>query len=179
MAAGRPQTGGRLGPPRLVAPPGSWRDPEAAPSEVSLVDAEAPRAGEYHLRGISVTLTMLDEALGEIEEWAHGRARRSILYQERNRLTRKQREGIRAEVQHLRALLRELSDHFGLEPTVEDAAQAIRASCAALWQYLVETEAKHLRRYGDLPPGLGEYLDPKVEELIEGMQRISDTARGG
>ena len=139
--------------------------------------AEPPPIGGNHLRGITVTITLLDEALCEIQEWADGRARSSVLYEERNRLTPKQREAIRAELQQVRAVLRELRDRFGLEPTIQDAGSAICASCAALWAYLVELEGKHLRRYGAPPPGLTECLDPKVAELIERLQRISTIAR--
>lgn len=132
---------------------------------------------DTHKRGISVTLTILDEALCDAEQWANGREVRSVFYKERNSLSDRQRSEILLEITRMRGLLQEMRDSLGLEPSVEDAASAIRGKCAGLWEHIVELKAKYLRKYGDVPPGFGEYIDPKADDLVRGIVRILDALR--
>jgi len=134
--------------------------------------------GENHRRGISVTLTLLDEALCEIDQWAKGREVRSVLYQERNVLTPRQRKQLLSEVEEVRDVLQHLREDMGLEGKVQDGAARIWSLCAGQWEHLVELEGKHLRRYGSPPPQLVHYLEPKVAELIHRLSRISDLVHG-
>jgi len=122
--------------------------------------------GPNHRRGIGTTLTFLDEAVSEFEEWAEGRERISVLYRERNTLSPRQRRAVLSEVTRVRRLLRDLQDRLGLTPRTQDAVQAIWGRGSALREHIVELEAKHLRRYGKVNPDLAAYLDPRVEELL-------------
>lgn len=130
------------------------------------------QVGPNHRRGISTTLTFLDEALCQFEEWAEGRERGSVLYQERNTLSPEQREALLGEIARLRSLLRDARDRLGLTARTQDAVQAIWGSGSALREHIVELEAKHLRRYGKVSPDLAAFLDPHVEELLAGIDRI-------
>lgn len=129
---------------------------------------------EPHRRGISITLSLLDEALCEMAAWAGGREVRSVFYQEHNTLTKRQRQAVLKEVSEMRGLLRALRDTPGLETSVHDAATAIRSSCLGLWEHLVGLEAAHLSRYGEVPPRLAETLDPLAASLVRGITRILD-----
>lgn len=133
--------------------------------------------GEAHKRGILVTLEILDEVLCEAEQWARGREIKSVLYIENNTLSDQQTAGILSEIAEMRRVLGELRDSLGLEPRVQDVATVIRSKCAGLWEHIVELKAKHLRRYGEVPAGLGDYLDPQAERLIQGILRILDTLK--
>jgi len=132
---------------------------------------------ETHKRGISITLAILDETLCEVEQWANGREIRSVFYTERNTLSGWQRQEMLFEIAQMRSLLQELRGTLGLEPTVQDVGAAIRGKCAGLWEHIVELKAKYLTRYGDVPAGLGDYLDPRAERLIQGITHILDTLR--
>jgi len=134
---------------------------------------------EPHKRGISITLALLDETLCEVEQWANGREIRSVFYEEHNTLSTRQRQGILSEIARMRSLLHELKDDLALEPTVEDAGAAIRGKCSGLWEHIVELKAKHLRRYGEVPADLGKYLDPRAEQLIQGILHILDALKLG
>jgi len=50
----------------------------------------------------------------------------------------------------------------------------ILGSCSVLWISLAELDGRHLRRYGEVPPGLVEYLDPQVDGLNEHLRSIAD-----
>lgn len=132
------------------------------------------KASDSHRRGINITLTILDEALCGVEQWAKGRELHSVLYNEHNTLSSCQRQDILSEIDKMREVLRKLQQTLQLEPTVQDARSAIRGQCAGLWEHIVELKPKHLRRYGDVPPALAEHMDHEVDALIEGLLRILD-----
>ena len=137
-------------------------------------ESEIGPLGENHRQGISVTLALLDEAVCEVEQWAKGREVRSVLYEERNALTPRQRQQLLGEVEKVRAILRPLREELGLKGKVQDGSTRIWSLCAALWEHMVELEGKHLRRYGRPSPELVHYLEPKVSELMQHLSRISD-----
>ena len=128
---------------------------------------------DNHIRGISVTLSLLDEDLWEFDQWAKGQEVRSVLYEVRNTLSEGQRQLIAEQVAKMREILRELRDTLGLEGFLHLVDKMVASSCAMQWASLLELESSRLRRYGELPPGLAEYLDPKVSILNEELGRIS------
>ncbi len=132
-----------------------------------------------HKNGIEATLGLLDEALLEFEAWGRGRENRSVLYQERNALSKDQREKILIQVQTIRTVLVKIRDDLDLRTKTGNVARSILGQCSALWVSLVELESKRLRRYGELPDGLAEYLDPKIAQLIDWVKEISRIAAEG
>lgn len=128
---------------------------------------------ENHIRGISATLTLLDKALCEFDRWAHGHAVRSVLYRVHNPLSTAQRKALAAEVAEMKGMLQEIKSTLHLNESVHEADRMIVGSCSTLWVSLVELEGRRLKRYGELPPGLADYLDPQVAELNRHLQRIS------
>jgi len=137
-----------------------------------------PTLGENHRRAIGTVAFMLDQMLCDFEAYAKGREFHGLLYHERNRLSPKQRQVILDEAGRIRAVLRELQESLGLEPRVEDVSRDIWGRGSMFWASLVETETKYLRGYGATPPGLADYLDPKIETLIEHMETIVRIASG-
>ncbi|MBN1866693.1 hypothetical protein JW916_05330 [Candidatus Sumerlaeota bacterium] len=133
--------------------------------------------GDNHRRGISVTLTLLDEILCRFERWTKGRTAEGPLYSERNDLSDDRKEVILAEIAAIRAVVVRLRDELALEPKTERISTLIWSQCAWFWESLVELESKHLRRYGELAPGFAAFFDPQVAELIERMDEISRIAR--
>lgn len=136
--------------------------------------------GESHIRGISVTLSLLDKALCEFDDWAKGNAVRSVLYEVRNGLSSEQCQGISQLVSEMQSILREISAALSLEGTVRSVDRKILGSCSVLWVSLAELEGRNLRRYGEVPAGLAEYLDPRTASLNHKLRQITDivTDRG-
>ena len=141
-------------------------------------DVRRINLGESHKRAVDTVLFLLDEMLCDFETYAKGRELHGLLYHERNRLSPGQRQAILTEIDRIRSVMKELQAAFGLKPRVEDASQNIWSRGSAFWENLVETEAKYLRRYGETPPGLADYLDPKIETLIERLEAITRIAGG-
>jgi hypothetical protein len=119
-----------------------------------------------HKNGIAATLVLLDEALCEFERWAQGREVKSVFYSETNELLPDQRETILIQVAKIRERLQELKDRLKLEGKSRSVASSIWSQCSVLWVNLIEVTSEHLKRYGESPAGLAEYLDPRVAELI-------------
>lgn len=133
---------------------------------------------EHHIRCISNTLALLDKALCEFDQWVKGHEIQSVLYQICNTLSDGQRQMIVAEVAEMRAVLLEIKSSLNLEVSARSVEKTIAGSCSVLWASLVELEGSRLSRYGEVPPGLAEYLDPRIASLNEGLRRISATVAG-
>ena len=142
-----------------------------------MAQEKAVEVGKNHERAISATLTLLDEMLCEFEEYAQGRERHGALYHERNSLSEKQRRGIHSEVAAMRKTIRELKEALGLTDTRDEVAQHIWGRASAFWEVLVETQSRHLRRYGEFAPGLKECLDPRIELLTTHLLTLADLSR--
>ena len=123
-------------------------------------------------RSISSTFWIFDEMLCRFEEFADGREVHSVLYHERNRLSPHQRIELLEAVKQMRGIVLELKETMGLEERVEDAASCIVGHSTAVWSYLEDTKSKRLKRYGQLPVGLADYLDPRVEAIIGHIRRL-------
>lgn len=126
-------------------------------------------------RSIETTLVILDEALCQFEEWARGKERHAVFYQERNSLSEAQRAEILLEIANMREIFRELQDDLGLEGRVRGVADNIWGSCAVLAVDLQEIKGRYLHRYGNPPPELVAYLDPRLERLIAAVNQIFRT----
>lgn len=131
---------------------------------------------ENHIRGISTTLTLLDENLCEFEQWAKGHEIRSVLYEVRNTLSAEQRQVIAERVERLFKALKEIRDALSLNGSIHLVDKMIVSSCAIQWSSLAELEPRHLRRYGEVPPELAQYLEPRVKALNEDIRVISNAA---
>jgi len=135
-----------------------------------------PTLSDSHKRSITISLSLLDERLLEIEEIARGREVRSVFLHEVNRLTGSQRKKLLTEAARMREILTDLKETLGLEAKDVDLSKEVWAASNAFWEVLVETESKYMRRYGEIPAGLGKYLDPKIKELINGLAILSEIA---
>jgi len=128
---------------------------------------------ENHRRAISIRVRLLDEMLGEFEQYARGREIHSVFYQEVNNLSPSQRRLVLADIERMRRLMREMKATLGLEPGVENVGRLIWGKSSAFWQVLIETTSKHLKGYGDVPPELARYLDPRMETLIKHLGMVT------
>ena len=133
---------------------------------------------ENQRRSIASSLALLDEALCLFEEYGRGREVHSVCFEERNRLTAKQRKRLLGEIAKLRDEMRQIKEDLGLPCRVEDVGKMIWGHSAGFWEMLAELESKRLRAYGEVSADLAEYLDPRAESLLERVQGLSAIAGG-
>ena len=141
-----------------------------------MAQSKSLNVSENHKRAISSSLILLDQMLCEAEQIANGRESRSVLYEERNALSPEQRERLLAEISTMREMLSEIKTRLGLRAQVENLSRVIWARSSGLWPMLVETQSRHLKGYGEVPPELAGYLDPAIERLIDHLISIADLA---
>jgi len=125
-------------------------------------------------RGIETTLVFLDENLCEFEKLIKSNGIKSEFYVEKNNLSFEQRKKILFEIEKIKKTLKELKHTLKLSKTVSEIEKTIWAHCSGLWEALVEIESRYLKRYGEVPLGLPDYLDPKIAEIVKSIKRISD-----
>ena len=138
----------------------------------------AIQLSDNHRRGISSALFLLDRMLCGFEDYARGREVRSVFYIEQNILSRDQKKRLLAEIAQMRDLLRDLKDGLGLDVKTEDVGRHIWGHCSTFWEVLVEIQSRFLKRFGEPPPQLAEYLDPRIDVLIEHVRSVADLVRG-
>lgn len=131
-----------------------------------------------HRRGIRATLILLDEGLCEIERWAKGRAVSSAVYEEVNDLSPQQGAELLAEVAHVRSLLTEMRQSLRIDLEKKTARVAITSLCSSMWKHAVELGWRHLKRYGDVPADLAEYLGPRISEIESGLRSMLEVSHG-
>jgi hypothetical protein len=131
-----------------------------------------PNLSEAHRSKIRITLTLLDGALVNFEAWAQGREVRSLLYREENNLDPARRSGLLADIAGIRRLIQELRDDLHLEASSQDIAKTIRGHCYLLWVDVLELTGKYLRGFGEPPPELLNYLDPRAYRILQYLDHI-------
>jgi len=134
---------------------------------------------DNHQRAIVSALLLFDRMLCEVEEYAYGREVRSVLYVERNALSEDQKSKLLAEVSQMRAVLQELKDSLGLDAEIEDVGHKIWAQGSTFWEVLVETKSRYLKGFGQVPPQLTQYLDPRIDVLIQHLRNLTALALDG
>ena len=131
-----------------------------------------PNLSEAHRSRIRITLTLLDEALVKFEAYARGREVCSVLYCEKNTLDSERRNGLLADIAAIRGIMQELRDGLHLKASSEDIAKTMEAHCYILWVDVLEMTGKYLRGFGDPPPELVNYLDPKAHRILQYLDHI-------
>jgi hypothetical protein len=130
-------------------------------------------------RSIATSLALLDETLCLFEEYAQGREVRSVLYQERNALTERQRNDLLMEIASIRATMREMKQTLSLSVHVVDVGKRIWGHGAGFWEVLAELEGRRLKAYGNVSVELSEHMDPRSAALLQGMMRVSEIVGSG
>lgn len=134
---------------------------------------------ESQTRSMATSLALLDETLCLFEEYGNGREVHSVCYEERNRLTSRQRKALLAEIKRVREQMARMKRDLRLPTKVEDVGKRIWGHSAGFWETVAEMKSKRLRGYGEVSPVLAEYLDAMVQRLLEQLQRISSITGGG
>lgn len=130
------------------------------------------KIGENHRRTISTVLSLLDQMLCEFDRIASGAESTSVMYREKNSLSPAQRTRLRAATTEIRNNILRIKETLSLEPETVDLAKRIWSQSSSFWEVLVETRSGHLRGYGEVPPSLTAFLDPRIDELIEQLTGI-------
>ena len=131
---------------------------------------------ENHRRSISAGRELLDKILCRFEYWAKGGCLCGVIYREQNNLSDEQRRIILQEIENTRKIIIELRDTLELNVRISSVEAVIRVQSSFLWESLVELESKYLKRYGEFPKEFSAFLDPKINRLINHLNKIFETS---
>jgi hypothetical protein len=125
---------------------------------------------------VEISLAVLDEALCVMESWADGRECRGVLFLETNDLSPVRREMLRRRVAEVRELLAEARDRLGLKASEAQASGDIWSRCCGIRDTLSELGARHMKAYGELTPGLAQYMNGLSARLTAAIDRLAGEA---
>ncbi len=137
-----------------------------------MVKTDKDTLTENHRRGISATLTLLDELLAEILLWVDGRQDQGVLVTEINDLSRHQRTRLRLLVTEIRQHLEMARKEFGLPVSRKSAVSSIWSQCLALRESLIELEGRRLQRYGALSAAWLSLLDEYSRLFLKDLDTL-------
>lgn len=127
-----------------------------------------------HKRAISTTLTMFDELLVSIEKWVDGQQYSSILYEEKNDIRPLQRKALKKQLYILRDYLCKIKEDLEIEKTKQSAINDIWSRVSAFRENIMELEAKHMKKYGQISQDAQEYMNDLSRKLLTNLDRILD-----
>lgn len=128
---------------------------------------------QNHKRVITVGLYVLEKSLERIEETlTSAQDRERITYEVNDRLNDEVRNAVLQNIEKMRKIIKDLKDELKLQLQEEPIANKIKAEAAHIWQMLCDMRSGGLDRYGKTAKDLSDFLDPKVEELLEIILRI-------
>jgi len=116
----------------------------------------------YH-RALSISFQLLEEMVEKIEE-------------KNSKSTLETGNIIQKKLDSIKANLKQIKKDLNLSQTEESASGVIKGNSAACWEILCDLESKRLKRYGECPPELAQYLDPRTSAMREAFKTIAEIA---
>lgn len=133
-----------------------------------------PSLSENHKRRITSVFKQLDKIFSSFENYVRGGEYSSELYSEKNDLSQSEREKLAGAVEEIKAILREIKEELKLEPDISNVSRLVTVRSMSIWVDLIEIKSGNLGGYGPVPDGFSEYFDPKLDSIIEILQKISN-----
>jgi uncharacterized protein YpuA (DUF1002 family) len=125
-----------------------------------------------HGRVITVGLYLLEKSLENIEEAITARDKERITYKVNHCQDNQVQNAVLQDVEKIRKIIRDLKNELNLQLQEESVARKVRGEAAHMWEMLCDMNSSGLNRYGKTPKELADFLDPRVEALIEISLRI-------
>jgi hypothetical protein len=83
-----------------------------------------------------------------------------------------EQQRLQAALDDLQGALRAVQARFNIEAELQDGRRMLRSRFTLLWAGLEDARSTTLRRYGPVHAALAGELDPLIESMLDGVQRI-------
>jgi hypothetical protein len=113
------------------------------------------------------TLQSFERSLRQAQSWLGGAKEDGILYTAEVQIAEERRRQVNRDITTALDRIRSVSRSFELEKKEENPLSLIRSEMIINWANLLDSRSAKLVRYGSVPAGLAERLDPAVGELAE------------
>jgi hypothetical protein len=130
-----------------------------------------------HKAYISVSMQAFENVLCELEDTISSPAENKVLTETVNNLLSWERALILKHIEELKELINHLAQNLGLNRRKEEVRNVVLGAMTIELANLEELKSKRLRRYGEVPYSLQEFLDPQVDKTMSIINEICKTAR--
>jgi len=122
---------------------------------------------EYQRRSLKVTLSIVEKSLRDIEKILNKNNYRSVLYTFSNNIPPAVRKKVSLLISKVYRTIRNLTEKFNLQKEFKYANREAFAKLPQCREMLEDTKAEKLKRYGDVPAGLDNILNPELDLIIK------------
>jgi hypothetical protein len=130
---------------------------------------EIPR---NHKARLSVSMQMLDVTISELEQVIRSANREKAMTEIVDNLSSWEKVSILERIEEIKELINYIAPKLGLEKRKEETRSRILGAMTIQQVNLEEIKSKKLRGYGEVPGELREFLDPKVDKMINLVHEI-------
>jgi len=126
---------------------------------------------ESYRNALSSQLAVVEELLNEIE---------SVLKEEENflflkierKIKKEDRKKINERIKELKKIISVMKRKFNLKEDVLTDIAVISSRTSKIWEILCDMKTEKMKRYGKIPDGLSDVLDPLIDRMIKLTERI-------
>jgi len=132
---------------------------------------------EYQKRGLSITLSIVEESLRDIEHILNSGDDMGILYEVRDNVPAAIKDKLLRKMALIKDRIKIVAAEFNLEKRYTEANRETFGKLVYCWKILEDAKAGKLRRYGAVKPGLEEALDPHLDMIIDYILKMEHLLR--
>ena len=125
---------------------------------------------EGYRNALSSQLGVIEELLKEIE---------SVLKEENflflkieRKIKKEKRKKIEEKIKELKKIISDMKRKFNLKEDVLTDVAVISSRTSKIWEILCDMKTEKMKRYGKIPDGLSDILDPLIDRMIKLIERI-------
>jgi hypothetical protein len=122
---------------------------------------------EYQRRSLKVTLSIVEKSLRDIEKILNENDHKGVLYTFSNNIPPTAKEKVLLLISKVYRTIKNVAEKFNLGKESKYANREAFAKLPHCWEMLEDTKAKKLKRYGDVPAGLDNVLNPELDIIIK------------
>ena len=133
---------------------------------------EEIKLSRAYKNGLSSSLSIVEELLIEIEDLLNCENKNAVFIKWRNSLNASQKEGIKKEIGEIREQIEDIKTKLLLPSEILNNSVLISSRCGKMWEILCDLETRKLKRYGEIPKNLSDFLDPKIRKVVNSIEKI-------
>jgi uncharacterized protein YjgD (DUF1641 family) len=126
-----------------------------------------------HKRVISVTAKTIEEELNDLELLLSSQKIDSRIKKIIPSFSDEEKKYLIEKIGELRKLNNRMFEALNLESSEITEAQIVKGKITYLWTVLVDSKAKALKGYGELPDDIAQTLDSYIDPLLKIIDEIS------
>lgn len=128
---------------------------------------------EAQERSLLVALQLLEEELFMIQLLTDYGKYEGKLYTLQIDMDGKQCQALKQQIKIILSQIQELQKRFGLKVRTKKLSRRLESTESYFWSILRDQKSQKLKRYGAISNELTDILDPALDMIIEGLQKMA------